>query len=90
MEKLTEQELQQITGGVPSFITKGKEIINNPKSFWDNIKDSKFLEIGLKLIWRNWVEDIMGTNVIIVCFIAVVYLVHEIVQYYEQEKGKHD
>ena len=53
MEKLTEQELQQITGGVPSFITKGKEIINNPKNFWDNIKDSKFLEIGLKLIWRN-------------------------------------
>ena len=53
MEKLTEQELQQITGGVPSFITIGKEIINNPKNFWDNIKDSKFLEIGLKLIWRN-------------------------------------
>ena len=53
MEKLTEQELRQITGGVPSFITKGKEIINNPKNFWDNIKDSKFLEIGLKLIWRN-------------------------------------
>lgn len=53
MEKPTEQELQQITGGVPSFITKGKEIINNPKNFWDNIKDSKFLEIGLKLIWRN-------------------------------------
>ena len=53
MEKLTEQELQQITGGVPSFITKGKEIINNPKNFWDNIKDSKFLEIGLKFIWRN-------------------------------------
>ena len=53
MEKLTEQELQQIAGGVPSFITKGKEIINNPKNFWDNIKNSKFLEIGLKLIWRN-------------------------------------
>ena len=32
----------------------------------------------------------MGTNVIIVCFIAVVYLVHEIVQYYEQENCKHD